>query len=132
VVLQDASRREVARTRPTSPMATRNERSSGSPRPDAGILERLHVVTQGVIHRQRVQIGAMAHRSNEVSRSRRALSPMASPRCAAGTHWLTNHGASGNARYAGRAILAQLFELFPPRRTDCQKSNCHPGRGRAR
>ena len=40
------------------------------------------------------------------SRTRRALSPMASPRCAAGTHWLIDHARRGGPRPADRPVVA--------------------------
>ena len=54
-----------------------------------------------------------------MSRTRRALSPMASPRCAAGTHWLMIIGpgvpgsvAARQGAIQRRAVLAELLQPF--------------------
>ena len=60
-----------------------------SPRRRRGIGERPDVAPQVVVDRQRVDVGVVAHRAQQRRASRRALSPMASPLWAAGTHWLT-------------------------------------------
>src|SRR5258708_23109224 len=46
------------------------------------------------------------------SRTRRALAPIASPLCAAGTHWLTIMRRLGQGLIDGRAIEPELFQLL--------------------
>ncbi len=98
------------------------DRDVAAPRRRIG--ERPHVVAQVVVDRQGEEVRLVAHRAQQVAHTAGA-SPMASPRCAAGTHWLTiiggelrgrsavaGPGSSGRAWNAAGRYGAELLELL--------------------
>ena len=72
------------------------DREVASPRP--GILERHDFILQVVVHRQRVQIGAMAHPANEIAQAQGALADGVTA-VRRRDPLVDDHGASGNALY---------------------------------